>query len=102
MRSGEIDLEERDRMFFPTRHYVSKDIADAKAICRGCFVRPECLEYALETGIEEGIWGGTTERERRLLRRKRKAVDRAAGIPEMRRPPTVSIRGRRIPNERTG
>ncbi|MFF7359029.1 WhiB family transcriptional regulator [Streptomyces filipinensis] len=43
----------------------------AKAVCTGCQVRVECLAEALDNGIEFGVWGGMTERERRaLLRRK--------------------------------
>jgi WhiB family redox-sensing transcriptional regulator len=44
---------------------------EAKAICARCLVRQECLEYALITGQEAGIWGGLTEEERRALRRMR-------------------------------
>ena len=40
----------------------------AKAICASCPVRLPCLDYALSRG-ERGIWGGTTEDERRLLRK---------------------------------
>ena len=39
-------------------------------ICRGCPVSAECLEWALETRVRYGIWGGTTERERRRMLRK--------------------------------
>ena len=44
-------------------------VAAAKAICRGCPVRAECLDYAIQTAQDHGIWGGTTEEERRLARR---------------------------------
>lgn len=43
----------------------------AKAICSTCPVRPDCLEFALTTNQEAGIWGGLDEEERRKLRRKR-------------------------------
>jgi WhiB family redox-sensing transcriptional regulator len=39
-------------------------------MCGGCPVREECLEWALETRIPYGIWGGMTGRERRRLYRR--------------------------------
>ena len=36
-------------------------------VCGDCPVRPQCLGYALDNGIEHGIWGGLTERQRRAL-----------------------------------
>lgn len=44
-------------------------IAAAKAVCAGCEVRAECLEFAISTNQEYGVWGGTSEEERRVLRR---------------------------------
>ena len=41
----------------------------AKHICHECEVRDVCLQYALETNQVTGVWGGTTEEERRSLRR---------------------------------
>jgi len=49
----------------------------AKRVCAACEVRAECLEYALEHRIRDGVWGGTSERERRALLNAR---DLAAGI----------------------
>ncbi|GGL05770.1 transcriptional regulator WhiB [Sphaerisporangium melleum] len=37
----------------------------AKAVCRRCPVQNPCLDYALRTGQEHGIWGGTDPDERR-------------------------------------
>ncbi|MGW4639100.1 WhiB family transcriptional regulator [Sphaerisporangium sp. NPDC004334] len=37
----------------------------AKAVCRRCPVRNACLDYAVRTGQEHGIWGGTDPDERR-------------------------------------
>lgn len=37
---------------------AQKAIAKAQGICAGCSVRPECFDYAMETGEGEGIWGG--------------------------------------------
>ncbi len=58
-------------MFFPVGDAPAADEAAsvAKAVCRTCVVRSPCLEYALATKQVDGIWGGTTERERRRLRR---------------------------------
>jgi WhiB family redox-sensing transcriptional regulator len=42
----------------------------AKAVCAGCPVCGECLRYALAAGPLQGVWGGMTEEERRLLRQR--------------------------------
>jgi len=55
-------------LFFPERGASTRE---AKAVCRGCEVRAECLEYALAQGEKFGIWGGLSERERRRVRRQR-------------------------------
>ncbi len=58
-------------LFFPlsaTGPAVTQ-VAAAKAVCRGCPVRAECLRYAMQTAQDHGIWGGTTEEERRQARR---------------------------------
>jgi WhiB family transcriptional regulator, redox-sensing transcriptional regulator len=41
--------------------------AAAKAVCRGCDVRAQCLDDALRRSEPYGIWGGLDERERRAL-----------------------------------
>ena len=53
-------------------------IAAAKAVCSGCPVRSECLEFAIATNQEYGVWGGTSEEERRALRRAWRARRRYA------------------------
>ena len=42
-------------LFFPERGASTKE---AKEVCRGCVVRDDCLEYALQNGEKFGIWGG--------------------------------------------
>ena len=44
----------------------------ARAICKGCPVGDQCLEYALEERIEHGVWGGCSERERRRILKRRR------------------------------
>ena len=62
-------------LFFPERGASTRE---AKEVCRGCVVREDCLEYALDNGEKFGIWGGMSERERRRLRRQRAIARRAA------------------------
>ncbi|MEA2716854.1 MAG: WhiB family transcriptional regulator, redox-sensing transcriptional regulator [Actinomycetota bacterium] len=62
-------------LFFPERGASTRE---AKAVCRGCVVRTECLEYALINGEKFGIWGGLSERERRRIRRERTVASREA------------------------
>lgn len=42
-----------------------RQTATARAICRGCPVRVQCLDYALSRRIWNGMWGGLTAEERR-------------------------------------
>ncbi len=44
----------------------------AKAICAGCSVRAECLDFALASRERFGVWGGMTEKERRVEARRRR------------------------------
>jgi WhiB family redox-sensing transcriptional regulator len=66
-------------LFFPTGETDTSSTERALEICLNCAVSFECLEYALETNQRAGIWGGTTEDERRSLRRKWLAIRRRAG-----------------------
>ena len=43
----------------------------AKSICKRCPVIAPCLDYALESRAVEGIWGGMSERERRIEAKRR-------------------------------
>lgn len=64
---------EDPELFFPisTKGPGRAQTEEAKAVCARCPVRQECLEYALATHQEAGIWGGLTEDELRALRRAR-------------------------------
>jgi WhiB family redox-sensing transcriptional regulator len=44
----------------------------ARRICADCPVKAPCLEYALLNRIDHGVWGGTSERERRRIARSRR------------------------------
>lgn len=65
-----IDVE----IFYPATD-EDDDAEPAKAVCAECPVRQTCLEHALAHREREGVWGGTTERERRrILRQRRKSA----------------------------
>jgi len=53
---------------------------EAREFCRTCPVRTECLAHALDQRIEFGVWGGTTERERRAMLRTRPHVTSWAAL----------------------
>jgi WhiB family redox-sensing transcriptional regulator len=57
-------------LFFPDGRAgpALRQVEDAKEICRACPVQAPCLAWALEHGVGFGVWGGTTEAERRALR----------------------------------
>ena len=59
-----------DTLFFPLGEADEDQINMALEIYSGCKVSSECLDYALESNQRSGIWGGTTEKERRSLRRR--------------------------------
>jgi len=58
-------------LFFPvgTTGLALDQIDAAKAVCGTCEAQSACLEFALATNQESGIWGGTSEEERRKLRK---------------------------------
>lgn len=61
------DPEQVDpEVFFPVSEEDER-VGQAKAICAGCPVVESCLQFALRTGVE-GVWGGTTDQERRQVR----------------------------------
>jgi WhiB family transcriptional regulator, redox-sensing transcriptional regulator len=57
-------------LFFPVSQVGPAQLqeARAKAVCAGCAVRENCLDYAMETHQVHGVWGGLGENERRKLR----------------------------------
>ncbi len=53
-------------LFYPTR---GEDSWDVRQVCKGCPVRTECLQFALDNNETFGIWGGTSAKERWRTRR---------------------------------
>ena len=73
-------------LFFPigTSGPAYQQAERARQVCMPCPVRTACLEWALNVGIEHGIWGGLTEEERRALKRRTTRA-RARAVSDLRR-----------------
>src|SRR5260370_35814387 len=57
-------------LFFPigTTGPALRQIQAARRICRTCPAQTRCLAWALDHGVTDGVWGGTTEDQRRAIR----------------------------------
>lgn len=71
-------------VFFPSD---GVGVLRAQKICAKCPVVEDCLEYALANHISHGVWGGSSERQRRRLqhqrqqeRMKRAVTERPAAV----------------------
>jgi WhiB family transcriptional regulator, redox-sensing transcriptional regulator len=71
---AELDWQERAacRSARLDLFYACEDehVRRALALCQRCEVRVACLEFAMEHREHFGVWGGTTERERRRVFRR--------------------------------
>lgn len=69
-------------LFFPvgTTGYALVQIDKAKQVCGECPACDDCLQYALETNQDSGIWGGTSEEERRHIRRQLAGRTKATAV----------------------
>ncbi|GAA4187752.1 hypothetical protein GCM10022288_13040 [Gryllotalpicola kribbensis] len=67
-------------LFFPVGNTgpAVDQIEKAKQVCGRCPVTEVCLQYALETGQDSGVWGGLSEDERRALKRRAARARRSA------------------------
>jgi WhiB family redox-sensing transcriptional regulator len=72
-------LESDPELFFPVGNTgpALDQIDRAKGVCANCEVTEMCLEYALSTGQDCGVWGGLSEDERRALKRRAARMRRA-------------------------
>ena len=71
-RHRAICRDEDPELFFPigTTGPAETLVESAKVVCQRCSVIEDCLSWALETGQYAGVWGGTSEDERRALKRR--------------------------------
>ncbi|MEX2328805.1 MAG: WhiB family transcriptional regulator [Nitriliruptoraceae bacterium] len=79
-RSRAACIDEDPELFFPigTTGPAVEQSEAAKRVCARCDVREECLEFALTSNQDAGVWGGLTEDERRTLKRARQRRRRMA------------------------
>jgi WhiB family transcriptional regulator, redox-sensing transcriptional regulator len=70
-RQGAACRDTEPDLFFPigTTGPAIGQIEEAKRVCRNCDAQEHCLDFALATNQESGVWGGTSEEERRKLRK---------------------------------
>jgi WhiB family redox-sensing transcriptional regulator len=74
----EVDPE----LFFPIGNTGPAlfQIEDAKSVCRRCPVVESCLQWAVESGQDAGVWGGMSEDERRALKRRNARTKQRTGV----------------------
>ena len=66
---------------------------EAIRICRTCPIQVRCLAWALEQGVTDGVWGGTTAEQRRAIRRLADIRQDGERLGVPRGLPHVSARG---------
>ncbi len=79
-RSRAACLDKDPELFFPVGNTgpALLQIEEAKSVCRRCPVMDTCLQWAIETGQDAGVWGGMSEDERRALKRRAARARRAS------------------------
>ncbi|WP_374927746.1 WhiB family transcriptional regulator [Kytococcus sedentarius] len=79
-RSRAACLDEDPELFFPIGNTgpAIEQIEKAKKVCARCEVTETCLQWAIETGQDAGVWGGLSEDERRALKRRNARARRAS------------------------
>lgn len=76
-------LDTDPELFFPVgaTGLAVTQIEEAREVCMGCACQEKCLEFALRTNQDAGVWGGSSEEERRHLRRTYLSRRRIKAIP---------------------
>jgi WhiB family redox-sensing transcriptional regulator len=73
VRRGGVPCERAPEAYYPEpyKELAPRDAVElAKNLCSTCSISELCLRVALAERIDDGIWGGLTPEERRLLRRR--------------------------------
>jgi hypothetical protein len=76
MNNPDVKCKGNTIVFYPNK--PSAEVSKAKAICNGldgkepCKYQEMCLKYAIDNGEAFGVWGGTSERDRRRIQQARR------------------------------
>lgn len=89
---------EDPNLFTPDSETGGPDAERAKAVCRPCPLKQECLDWALLRG-ESGIWGGTTDPERHEIRKRERLRVVHPGGPSAVRAEIFRLLARGLPEE---
>lgn len=55
--ADEVDPECRQNpLLFFSRSRMEREAAEI--VCGRCLMQPECLDYAMDRGVDSGVWGG--------------------------------------------
>ena len=65
-------LDENPELFFPIGNasVAGRQIERARVVCRRCEALDACLEWAMNSDQDSGVWGGLSEDERHALKRR--------------------------------
>lgn len=67
-------------LFFPMDGHASLS-EPAIRVCTHCIHKAKCLHYAIEHQINDGVWGGTTGKDRIRIRRALRLANRPQDPP---------------------
>jgi WhiB family redox-sensing transcriptional regulator len=74
-KKGSCREAEDPAIFFPSPGDTDA-LRSAKAMCNSCPVVVTCLKYALKNNERYGIWGGKSTRERLLILRAKRMLEK--------------------------
>ena len=89
-------------LFYPNQ--PSSEVARAKAVCNGedgsppCPMKSVCIRHAIDENEMYGVWGGTSERDRRKIQRARRRTKNLNiySLEDVRFPGLITVGRRRI------
>ena len=74
-------LDENPELFFPIGNapVARRQTEKARVVCRRCEALDACLEWAMNSDQDSGVWGGLSEDQRRALKRRHARNPHARG-----------------------